>query len=73
MSDQDSNSYPSPHRKKTPPINLGATNPIRAYYADFLRERRAILVIEGGMTTQQANAEARRLLKAVQAHERGRG
>ncbi len=59
---------PTPTRN-TPPINLGAINPIRGYYADFLRERRAVLVIDGGLTPRQANAEARRLLKLIRERE----
>lgn len=55
----------------TTPINLGAIDPIRHYYADFLRERRAVLVVDGGMTPRQANAEARRLLKLIRERERG--
>jgi hypothetical protein len=62
----------SGHVKPAPspaPINLGALDPMRAYYADFLRERRAVLVIDGGLTPRQANAEARRLLKLIRARE----
>ncbi|MBZ0135762.1 MAG: hypothetical protein K8I27_05275 [Planctomycetes bacterium] len=59
---------PTPTRN-TPPINLGDVDPMRAYYADFLRERRAILVIDGGLSPRQANAEARRLLKLIRERE----
>ena len=57
--------------RSTTPINLGRVDPMRAYYADFLRERRAVLVVDGGLSPKQANAEARRLLVRIRARERG--
>jgi hypothetical protein len=57
----------------TPQTSLGhsGASDLTPYLADFLRERRAVLAYENpAWSIRQVNAEARRLLAAIQERER---